>query len=149
VRALIRHRKKIRVALYPDYATAILPVPRNIEYIVPVHDLSAFEVLDRLVANGYTVWAGYASDPRYRDYTMWDFKAAANGFRTWYLGASAMWELHEAITNNMDGVDITGYIIGNNDIRKDAIRAPAKVKEIALRVASVAGEQIRLIEIGI
>jgi hypothetical protein len=151
VRALIRHRQKIRMALYPDYATAALTmsVPRNIEYVVPVHDLSAFEVVDRLLSDNYIAWAGYASDPKYRNYTMDGFLSAADGRGIWYLGASTMHELREAILNNFGGVDVTGYILGNNNTRRDARLAAAKVREIALRTASVEGRQIRLMEVSV
>ncbi len=148
--SLIRRRQKIKIALYPDYATAALTmsVPRNIEYVVPVHDLSAFEVVDRLLSDNYIAWAGYASDPRYRNYTMDGFLSAADGRRIWYLGASTMHELREAILNNFGGADVTGYILGNNDTRRDARLAAAKVREIALRAAAVAGRQVRLEVVG-
>ncbi len=107
VETVARYRGRIVFAIYPDYRnrdSLLCDLFSDIVWIYPVHSL-------REIENGLpwcVEWIGYASDPRYRDYTLGQFLdyAKAYGYAKWFLGANAR-EVSIAINNGFEGMDVT------------------------------------------
>ncbi|MEJ2779367.1 hypothetical protein WIW89_00195 [Stygiolobus sp. CP850M] len=127
LRKLQVKRNEVRIAVYPDYvlphkARVNLSPLKSIEFVVPIHSLeNDMVIVEELKSLGFKVYYGYASDSRYRSYTLNDFLKAVKG-RKWYLGVSTRHELEEALRYDFDGVDITGYVLGKNEDRKNALK---------------------------
>jgi len=107
VERVARYRSSVVFAIYPDYCnrlSLLCDLFSDILWIYPLHSLK--EVEDGLP--WCIDWLGYASDPRYRNYSLQQFLDIAKryGFRTWFLGANAR-EVPIAINNGFDGVDVT------------------------------------------
>lgn len=139
LRKLQVKRNEVRIAVYPDYvlphkARVNLSPLKSIEFVVPIHSLeNDMVIVEELKSLGFKVYYGYASDSRYRSYTLNDFLRAVKG-RKWYLGVSTRHELEEALRYDFDGIDITGYVLGRNNIRKDSGRLKRRVKELIMKV---------------
>ncbi len=136
MKSLIRNLGKVKIALWPDYTSlskvekiANLGPLKGITFIVPVHSLSDLEIVDELRANNFNVYVGYASDKKYRDYEMNDFLREAKR-PIWYLGVSTKKELRELLLYNFDGFDITGYLFGTNENRKDPTVLKRNLEEL-------------------
>ena len=136
MKSLIRNLGKVKIALWPDYTSlskvekiANLGLLKGITFIVPVHSLSDLEIVDELRANNFNVYVGYASDKKYKDYEMNDFLRKAKR-PIWYLGVSTKKELREVLLYNFDGFDITGYLFGTNENRKDPTVLKRNLEEL-------------------
>jgi hypothetical protein len=136
MKSLIRNLGKVKIALWPDYTKlskvekiANLGLLKDITFIVPVHSLSDLEIVDELRANNFNVYVGYASDKKYKDYEMNDFLRKAKR-PIWYLGVSTKKELREVLLYNFDGFDITGYLFGTNENRKDPTVLKRNLEEL-------------------
>jgi hypothetical protein len=117
IRQLWRKRKIIKYALYPDYIRKIIPLPKSITYIYPVHSLNEVDFINRLKKE-YSIIAGYCSNPKLRDYNLKEFIQIFPSIR-WYLGISTMKELREAIKYNFEYCDITLMLLGRfSDIKR-------------------------------
>ena len=138
------NKNKIEVALYPDNINYILPVPKNITYVVPIHTLSQFEIADKLRENNYKVIAGFASDQKYRGYTVDDFVKASK-YQNWYLGISTKHELKEALLYSFDYGDITLMLLGRFEQLKDINYVRRKLKEL-YQLVSKPGKQLTLFD---
>ena len=138
LRKLQLRRKEVKIAVYPDYIPpnkvhVNLSLLKSIEFIVPIHSLEDLAIAAELEALGFSIYYGFASNPHYRSYTLNDFLRAVKG-RKWYLGVSTRHELEEALRYDFDGIDITGYVLGRNNIRKDSGRLKRRVKELIMKV---------------
>jgi hypothetical protein len=136
MKSLIRNLGKVKIALWPDYTSLSkvgkvvnLGLLKGITFIVPVHSLSDLEIVDELRANNFNVYVGYASDKKFRDYEMNDFLREAKR-PIWYLGVSTKKELREVLLYNFDGFDITGYLFGTNENRKDPTVLKRNLEEL-------------------
>jgi hypothetical protein len=136
MKSLIRNLGKVKIALWPDYTSlskvgkvANLGLLKGITFIVPVHSMGDLEIVDELRANNFNVYVGYASDKKYRDYEMNDFLREAKR-PIWYLGVSTKKELRELLLYNFDGFDITGYLFGTNENRKDPTVLKRNLEEL-------------------
>jgi len=145
LRELWFNRNKIEVALYPDNINYVLPVPKNIAYVVPIHTLSQLEIADKLRENNYKVIAGYASDQKYRDYTIQDFIKASK-YQNWYLGISTKHELKEALFYSFDYGDITLMLLGRFRQLRDVNYVRRKLKEIQQLVSKSHGKQSSILD---
>nr|WP_011225126.1 hypothetical protein [Sulfolobus islandicus]CAG38161.1 hypothetical protein [Sulfolobus islandicus] len=137
------NKNEIEVALYPDNVNYILPVPRSITYVVPIHNLSQLEIADKLRENNYKVIVGYASDPKYRDYTIQDFVKASK-YETWYLGISTKRELKEALFYSFNYGDITLMLLGRFEQIKDINYVKRKLTELLRLISKAKGKQTTL-----
>nr|WP_011225163.1 hypothetical protein [Sulfolobus islandicus]CAG38201.1 hypothetical protein [Sulfolobus islandicus]CDF47315.1 unnamed protein product [Sulfolobus islandicus] len=137
------NKNKIEVALYPDNISYILPVPGSITYVVPIHNLSQLEIADKLRENNYKVIAGYASDPKYRDYTIQDFVKASK-YETWYLGISTKRELKEALFYSFNYGDITLMLLGRFEQIRDINYVKRKLTELLQLISKPQGKQLSL-----
>ncbi|ARM76117.1 hypothetical protein [Acidianus manzaensis] len=129
IKLLVRHYAKygkvLKIAIWPDY-TSLYKVEKianiylfnNIRFIVPIHDLSELSIADELRENCFRVFAGYASDKKLRNYDLADFKTV--NYDLWYLGVSSKHEAREAVLNNFQGFDITTFLFGRHEDRKDS-----------------------------
>jgi hypothetical protein len=139
LRKLQVKRNEVRIAVYPDYvlphkARVNLSPLKSIEFVVPIHSLeNDMIIVEELKSLGFKVYYGYASDSRYRSYTLNDFLKAVKG-RKWYLGVSTRHELEEALRYDFDGIDITGYVLGRNKDRKNSSLLKERVKELIMKV---------------
>jgi len=136
MKSLIRNLGKVKIALWPDYTSlskvekiANLEPLKGITFVVPIHSLSDLEIVDELIANNFNVYVGYASDKKYKDYEMNDFLRKAKR-PIWYLGVSTKKELREVLLYNFDGFDITGYLFGTNENRKDPTVLKRNLEEL-------------------
>lgn len=136
MKSLIRNLGKVKIALWPDYTSLSkvgkvvnLGLLKGITFIVPIHSLSDLEIVDELRANNFNVYVGYASDKKFRDYEMNDFLREAKR-PIWYLGVSTKKELREVLLYNFDGFDITGYLFGTNENRKDPTVLKRNLEEL-------------------
>ncbi|BAB66397.1 hypothetical protein STK_13380 [Sulfurisphaera tokodaii str. 7] len=139
LKKLWSNKDKIQIAIYPDNIDRILPIPRNIRYIVPVHDLSQIEIADKLRENNYNVLLGYASDSRFRNYTIEDFIKHSR-YEKWYLGISTKRELTEAVRYGFNYGDITLMLLGKFEQIRDPNYVIRKLKEL-LRYTRPQGRQ--------
>jgi hypothetical protein len=128
VKQLWRKRKFIRYALYPDYVYKIIPLPKSITYIYPVHSLSEYDFISRLKKE-YNIIAGYCSSPKLRDYSIKQF-IQMFPYSKWYLGISTKHELKEAIRYNFDYCDITLMLLGSFNKIKKYSYVKEKLKEL-------------------
>ncbi|BFI75521.1 hypothetical protein [Sulfurisphaera ohwakuensis] len=140
LRKLQLKRNEVRIAVYPDYllpqeSRVSLSPLKSIEFIVPVHSFEDLRIVEELQKMGFKVYYGYASDRRYRNYTLSEFLRVVKGDR-WYLGVSTQHELREALTHGFDGMDITAYLFGRNDVRKNPLVLKEKVKELITKTLS-------------
>ncbi|ALG97005.1 hypothetical protein [Sulfolobus monocaudavirus SMV3] len=138
------NKNRIEVALYPDNIDYLLPVPKDITYVVPIHTLSQLEIADKLTENNYKVITGYASDQKYRDYTIDDFIKASK-YKNWYLGISTKHELKEAMLYSFDYGDITLMLLGRFQQLKDINYVRRKLKELS-QLVSRHGKQLTLFD---
>ena len=150
MKSLIRNLGKVKIALWPDYTklskvekVANLGLLKGITFIVPIHSLSDLEIVDELRANNFNVYVGYASDKKFRDYEMNDFLREAKGPR-WYLGVSTKKELRELLFYGFDGFDITGYLFGTNEDRKDPKVLKRRLEELLRTVSKPHDRQTSL-----
>ncbi|WP_054846818.1 hypothetical protein [Sulfuracidifex tepidarius] len=141
LKKLVKLHNYVRIALWPDYikpkvAAKIvkLDLLRNIVFVVPVHSLNDIEIGEELESQGFGVFYGYASDEKYRDYSLSEFLTVIKGDK-WYLGVSSKRELKEALVNNFNGLDVTGYLFGRNEDRKDPKKLQKMLTEL-LRIIS-------------
>ena len=156
IKLLVRHYAKygraLKIAIWPDY-TPLYKVEKianiylfnNISFIVPIHDLSELEIVDELVENGFRVFAGYASDKKLRDYEINDFLREAKR-PLWYLGVSTKKELRELLFYGFDGFDITGYLFGRNEDRKDPKVLKRNLEELLRTISKPQGRQSSILE---
>jgi len=142
IRKLWELRTTIKIALYPDYVKRILSVPKNISYIIPIHDLSDVEVADKLREAGFDVWIGFASDKRYRNYEIEDFVKA--NYKKWYLGVSTKHEVREALLYNFQGFDITTFLFGKHEDRKDSKKLASNILNFVKEISKPQGRQLTL-----
>ncbi|AON96545.1 hypothetical protein ATV_gp69 [Bicaudavirus pozzuoliense] len=144
--SLLRNYRKIRYALYPDYYYRDINLPaeitEKITFIYPVHSKNEVEFIAKLKSK-YNIIPGFASDSRYRDYDIYWF---VNTFREekWYLGISTWRELREAKRFEFYGGDITGFVLGNHEDRKNPEVLRRKLKEIIEYVSRPQGKQLTL-----
>jgi len=154
IKLLIRHYAKygrvLKIAIYPDYTplyklekVANLNILKNVRFIVPIHDLSELEIADQLMQNGFRVFAGYASDKKLRNYGLDDFKKAVN-YDKWYLGVSSKREVREALLHNFQGFDITTFLFGSHDDRRDVKKLISNILNFVKEVSEVKGKQTTL-----
>ncbi|ARM76112.1 hypothetical protein [Acidianus manzaensis] len=145
LKKLWANRKKIEIALYPDNINYVLPVPRNILYVIPIHDLSQIEIADKLRENNYSVIMGYASDARYRNYDIHSFIKESKKYEKWYLGISTKRELREALRYSFDYGDITLMLLGKFEQIKNLDYVMRKLTELLNYIKSQ-GRQTTLSE---
>ncbi|ACR42208.1 hypothetical protein [Saccharolobus islandicus] len=152
IKLLVKNVSKVRIALWPDYTSikkvskvVNLGLLRGISFIVPIHDLSDLEIVDKLRENGFRAFIGYASDKKFRDYEIEDFLKEAKR-PLWYLGVSTKKELKEAIRYGFDGFDITGYLFGRNEDRKDPRALKRNLEELLKTVSKPQGRQSSILE---
>ncbi|QXJ27108.1 hypothetical protein J5U23_02890 [Saccharolobus shibatae B12] len=152
LKKLVKLRNYIKVALWPDYipykaAAKIvdLDLLQNIVFVVPVHSLSDIEIGEELQDHGFNIFFGYASDKKYRNYELIDFLKAAKGEK-WYLGVSTRKELKETILYNFNGLDVTGFLFGRNEDRKDSRILKKNLEELLRTVSKSQGRQTTLYE---
>jgi hypothetical protein len=150
IKLLIRNLGRVRIALWPDYTklskvekVVNLGLLKGITFIVPVHSLSDLEIVDELRANNFNVYVGYASDKKFRDYEIVDFLREAKR-PLWYLGVSTKKELRELLFYGFDGFDITGYLFGTNEDRKDPKVLKRNLEELLRTVSKPQGRQTSL-----
>ncbi|QGA54550.1 hypothetical protein GFS03_08190 [Sulfolobus sp. E5-1-F] len=133
VKKLWNLRTIIKIAIYPDYIYYTLTVPKNVEYIIPVHSLNEGVVrIYKQLSNFTKVWLGFASNEKYRDYEITDFIEFAKRLnaKRWYLGVSTKRELREAIRWNFDGLDITTMLLGKFEQIKNLDYVVRKLREL-------------------
>ncbi|MCY0882254.1 MAG: hypothetical protein OWQ50_00170 [Acidianus infernus] len=147
ITSLLRHYKQVKYALYPDYYYRDINLPQQIAekitFIYPVHKKSEVEFIEKLKSK-YNIIPGFASDDKYReDYDIYWF---VDTFREkkWYLGISTWRELREAKRFNFFGGDITGFILGRHEDRKNPTTLSIKLKEIIEYVSRPQGKQLTL-----
>jgi len=150
IKSLTRNLDKVKIALWPDYTSlhkvekvANLGILKGITFVVPIHSLSDLEIVDELRTNNFNVYVGYASDKKFRDYEMNDFLREAKR-PIWYLGVSTKKELRELLLYNFDGFDITGYLFGTNEVRKDPDVLKRNLEELLRIVSKPQGRQTSL-----
>ncbi|WP_016732323.1 hypothetical protein [Saccharolobus islandicus] len=151
IKLLVKNVSKVRIALWPDYTNLSrvekvvnLGLLRGISFIVPVHDLSDLEIVDKLRENGFNVYIGYASDRKYRNYELIDFLKAAKGEK-WYLGVSTKRELKEALMFGFQGIDVTGFLIASkNEQRKDPKILRRNLEDLLRTISKPQGRQLTL-----
>ena len=150
IKSLTRNLDKVKIALWPDYTglhkvekVANLGLLKGITFVVPIHSLSDLDIADELRENNFNVYVGYASDKKFRDYEMNDFLREAKR-PIWYLGVSTKKELRELLLYNFDGFDITGYLFGTNEVRKDPDVLKRNLEELLRIVSKPQGRQTSL-----
>ncbi|QXJ30326.1 hypothetical protein [Saccharolobus shibatae] len=148
---LVRLRNVVKIALWPDnislgkaYKVVNISLLGDIAFIVPVHSLDQLEIVEELKAINFRVFTGYASDKRYRNYELREFLRESKG-PLWYLGVSTKRELLEAKRHCFSGLDITGYVVGTNEIRKNPEKLNRVIKEM-LTYLNAQGRQTRITE---
>lgn len=138
LRRLQVKRKDVKIAVYPDYVfpheTRVnLSILKSIEFIVPIHSLEKdITIAKELETLGFSIYYGYASDKRYRDYTLSEFLKVEG--RKWYLGVSTKREFEEALHNGFDGIDITAYLFGRNEVRRNSSLLKKRIEELIMKV---------------
>jgi len=111
-------RNTIEIAVYPDNVTYQLSVPPSLRYIYVIHELKRDKESFFRLRNNLNLIAGYASDQKYRDYSLDQFLDTFREVDKWYLGISTKHELREAVENNFEYGDITLMAIGSfKDLR--------------------------------
>jgi len=150
IKLLIRNIGKVKIALWPDYISyraaakiVNLDLLHNINFIVPIHDLKDIEIGEELEAQGFRIFYGYASDKKYRDYSLEEFLGEAKGEK-WYLGISTWKELREALRNDFEGGDITGYLLGKHKDRKNPRVLRERLLELLRYTNKPQGRQLTL-----
>nr|WP_255430352.1 hypothetical protein [Sulfolobus sp. NOB8H2] len=150
LKKLLLKRQEIKIAVWPDYvklgaaAKVIdLSLLSRIMFIVPIHSLSDIIIGKELEDYGFSIFYGYASDAMYRNYNLTEFLNITKGKR-WYLGISTKHELTEALRNNFNGMDITGYIFGQHMDRKNPELLKKKLQELLQLVSKPQGRQTSL-----
>ena len=151
LRKLQVKRNEVRIAVYPDYvlphkARVNLSPLKSIEFVVPIHSLeNDMVIVEELKSLGFKVYYGYASDSRYRSYTLNDFLRAVKG-RKWYLGVSTRHELEEALRYDFDGADVTGFLFGKNEDRKNTLKLRRMLTDFLKQVSKPQGRQSSILE---
>ncbi|ACP55402.1 hypothetical protein [Saccharolobus islandicus] len=152
IKLLIRNIGKVRIALWPDYTNLSrvekvvnLGLLKGISFIVPIHTLEDIKIAEELYEHDFKVFYGYASDPKYRNYEIIDFIREVKG-RKWYLGVSTRKELKEAIRYDFDGFDVTGFLFGRNEDRKDPRALKRNLEELLKTVSKPQGRQLTLFD---
>nr|WP_012386952.1 hypothetical protein [Sulfolobus islandicus]ABE99623.1 putative Mob protein [Sulfolobus islandicus]ABE99672.1 putative Mob protein [Sulfolobus islandicus] len=145
LRKLQLRRKEVKIAVYPDYVSphkvnVSLSLLKSIEFIVPIHSLEDIAIVEELKNLGFSVYYGFASDPRYRSYTLSEFMRAAKG-RKWYLGVSTKRELQEALKYEFDGADVTAYLFGKNKDRKNVLKMYRMLTEFIKQISKSRAKQ--------
>lgn len=113
-----RLRNEIDFAIYPDYLREELPLPRDIKYIYVIHEIEKDSKAFFSLSRKFSLIPGYASDEKYRDYSLEDFLKTFANTEKWYLGVSTRREAKEAITNGFDYMDITTMALSSfSDLR--------------------------------
>ena len=144
VRALLKNYRQIKYALYPDYYYKELDLPTSITYVYPVHKLSEADFIKGLQRK-YNIIPGYASDPRFRDYSITDFTETFKGPK-WYLGVSTWKEIREALLFGFDYADITGFLLGRFHQIKDRDYLRRRIRELLKLVSKPQGRQSSILE---
>ena len=150
LRKLQLRRKEVKIAVYPDYIPpnkvhVNLSILKSIEFIVPIHSLEDLAIAAELEALGFNIYYGFASEPHYRSYTLNDFIRAVKG-KKWYLGISTKRELQEALNYGFDGADITGFLFGKNEDRKNALKLRRMLTDFLKQVSKPQGRQSSILE---
>ncbi|BDB97439.1 hypothetical protein [Saccharolobus caldissimus] len=153
LKKLIKIHNYIKVALWPDYISyraaakiVNLDLLHNITFIVPIHDLKDNEIGEELEAQGFRVFYGYASDKKYRDYSLEEFLGEAKGEK-WYLGVSTKRELKEALMFGFQGIDVTGFLIASkNEQRKDPKILRRNLEDLLRTISKPQGRQLTLFD---
>jgi hypothetical protein len=144
VQRLWANKNVTKIALYPDYTYEILNLPKHILYILPIHDLRKDYELYCKLKEKYNIWPGYASDVKYRNYSLEDFLEEFKGEKLWYLGVSTKTELKEALMFNFQGMDVTGFLFGKNEDRKNALKLRRMLTDFLKQVSKPQGRQLTL-----
>jgi hypothetical protein len=152
LKELVKLKNIIKVALWPDNtrldkAARVVNIflLENITFVVPIHSLDQLEIVDKLKEFNFRVFTGYASDKKYRNYELEDFIKAAKT-KKWYLGVSTKKELRELLLHNFDGFDITGYLFGTHENRKDFKVLMRNLEELLRTVSKPQGKQLTLFD---
>ncbi|WP_062088565.1 hypothetical protein [Sulfolobus acidocaldarius] len=152
LKELVKLKNIIKVALWPDNidldkAVKVVDISllENITFVVPVHSLEQLEIVDKLKEFNFRVFTGYASDKKYRNYELGDFIKAAKT-KKWYLGVSTKKELRELLMHNFDGFDITGYLFGTHENRKDFRVLMRNLEELLRTVSKPQGKQTTIFD---
>ncbi|BDB96984.1 hypothetical protein [Saccharolobus caldissimus] len=150
LKKMIFRINEIKIALWPDYikpetAAKIvdLNLLRNVLFVVPIHDIKDVEIGEELEAKGFRVFYGFASDKKYRDYSLEEFLGEIKGDK-WYLGVSSKRELKEALVNNFSGFDVTGYLFGKHKDRKNPQKLQKMLLELLATINKHQGRQTTL-----
>mgnify|MGYP001772664819 FL=1 len=125
-----RLRNVIEYAIYPDYVREELPLPGHIKYIYVIHELEKDTKAFFTLNGKFKLIAGYASDERYRDYTLQEFLRTFRDAEKWYLGISTKWELREAVLSRFNYGDITTMLLGSFKDLKDYNYVKRKMIEL-------------------
>ena len=152
LKKLVKLKNIIKVALWPDNtglgkAARVVNIflLENITFVVPIHSLDQLEIVDKLKEFNFRVFTGYASDKKYRNYELGDFIRAAKE-PIWYLGVSTKTELKEALMFNFQGMDITGFLFGKNEDRKNALKLRRMLTDFLKQVSKPQGRQSSILE---
>ncbi len=125
-----RLRNIIQYAIYPDYIREELPLPRNIKYIYAIHELEKDAKAFFTLSGKFSLIAGYASDEKWRDYSLKEFLSTFRDAEKWYLGISTKRELKEAVYNKFDYGDITTMALGSFKDLRDYNNVKRKMIEL-------------------
>lgn len=152
LKRLIKMHHYVKLALWPDYIpykTAAkvtnLDLLHNITFIVPIHSLQDIKIGEELERQGFKVFYGYASDAKYRDYEIREFLKEVNGLK-WYLGVSTKHEFHEALRFDFEGMDITGFLFGSHEDRKNREKLTLNILNLIKEVNKPQGKQSSILE---
>jgi hypothetical protein len=152
LKELVKLKNIIKVALWPDNidlgkAARVVNIflLENITFVVPIHSLDQLEIVDKLKEFNFRVFTGYASDKKYRNYELGDFIKAAKT-KKWYLGVSTKKELRELLLHNFDGFDITGYLFGSHEDRKNPEIVTKKLRKLLQLISKPQGKQLTLFD---
>ncbi len=74
-----------------------------------------------------------------------DFLEEFKGEKLWYLGVSTKTELKEALMFNFHGMDVTGFLFGKNEDRKNALKLRRMLTDF-LKQVSKPGRQSSILE---
>jgi len=146
VQRLWANKNVTKIALYPDYTYEILNLPKHILYILPIHDLRKDYELYCKSKEKYNIWPRYASDVKYRNYSLEEFLEEFKGEKLWYLGVSTKTELKEALMFNFQGMDVTGFLFGKNEDRKNALKLRRMLTDFLKQVSKPQGRQSSILE---
>jgi hypothetical protein len=142
--------KRVRIAVWPDYIKPAdvsrvvnIELLTKISFVVPIHSLQDISIGETLERKGFDVFYGYASDPKFRDYTLGYFLKFVKG-KKWYLGISTWKELREALRNDFEGGDITGYLLGKHKDRKNPRVLRERLLELLRYTNKPQGRQLTL-----